>query len=81
MLIPSFLVVIFLIPSAGFLIVSADSLIALVNILIGIMPTPCKIPFPLILPSLLFCAFFHRKASRWISRDSQGCRMSVSLTK
>lgn len=49
MLIPSFLFIIFLIPSAGFLIVSADSLIALVNILIGIMPTPCKIPFPLIL--------------------------------
>ena len=64
MLISSFLVVIFLIPSASFLIVSADSLIALENILIGIMPTPCKIPFPLILPSLFLCAFFPRKASR-----------------
>ena len=81
MLIPSFLVVIFLIPSAGFLIVSADRLIALENILIGITPIPCKTIFFLILPSLLFCAFFRRKASRWISRDSQGCRIRVSLTK
>lgn len=81
MLISSFLVVIFLIPSAGFLIVSADILIALENILIGITPIPRKSTFFLILPSLLFCAFFHRKASRWISRDSQDCRMSVSLTK
>mgnify|MGYP000850704268 FL=1 len=81
MLIPSFLVVIFLIPSAGFLIVSADSLIALENILIGITPIPRETSFFLILLIFLFCAFFHRKASRWISRDSQGCRMSVSLTK
>lgn len=81
MLIFSVLVIIFLIPSAGFLIVSTDSLIALENILIGITPIPRKSIFFLILPSLLFCAFFHRKASRWISRDSQGCRMSVSLTK
>ena len=81
MLIPSFLFIIFLIPSAGFLIVSADSLIALENILIGITPIPCKTIFFLILPSLLFCTFFLRKASRWISRDSQDCRMSVSLTK
>lgn len=81
MLIPSFLVVIFLIPSAGFLIVSANSLIALENILIGITPIPRETSFFLILLFFLFCAFFHRKASRWISRDSQGCRMSVSLTK
>lgn len=81
MLTPSFLVVIFLIPSASILIVSADSLIALENILIEITPIPRKSIFFLILPSLLFCAFFHRKASRWISRDSQGCRMSVFLTK
>ena len=81
MLIPSFLFIIFLIQSAGFLIVSADSLIALENILIGIMPIPRETSFFLILLIFLFCAFFQRKASRWISRDSQGCRMSVSLTK
>ncbi len=49
MLISSFLVVIFLIPSAGFLIVSADSLIALENIFIGITPIPRKSIFFLIL--------------------------------
>ncbi len=81
MLIPSFLVVIFLIPSAGFLIVSADSLIALENILIGITPISRETSFFLILLIFLFCAFFHRKDSRWISRDSQYCRMRVSLTK
>ena len=81
MLIFSVLVIIFPIPSAGFLIVSADSLIALENILIGIMPIPRETSIFLILLIFLFCAFFHRKASRWISRDSQGCRMSVSLTK
>lgn len=81
MLIFSVLVIIFLIPSAGFLIVWAYFLIALENILIGIMPIPCKTSFFLILLIFLFCAFFHRKASRWISRDSQGCRMSISLTK
>lgn len=49
MLISSFLVVIFLIPSAGFLIVSADGLIALENILIGITPIPRETSFFLIL--------------------------------
>ena len=49
MLIPSFLVVIFLIPSASFLIVSADSLIAVENILIGITPIPRETSFFLIL--------------------------------
>lgn len=57
MLIPSFLVVIFLIPSAGFLIVSADSLIALENILIGITPIPRETSFS------LFCSFFYSALS------------------
>ena len=56
MLIPSFLFIIFLIPSAGFLIVSADSLIALENILIGIMPIPRETSFFLILLIFFYSA-------------------------